>query len=162
MKEVIRFSSLPTSEAELKLFPEFAMDTPFKTAALAVAVLCNYENDVQSTIGMVNLLKGPQPLSAYEEQFLRDRLRGKQYVTRSYFEGSNPENGYIPSVPYSIEIEDNPYSYTQEGYASLYLRSSGADSPRSLKLRKKGNQWFLWEIQCLSDIRQPAESDPWA
>ena len=52
--------------------------------------------------------------------------------------------------------------YDAEGYATLYLRSGGADSPRQVKLRRKGEQWFLWEQFLLSDIRTPAKDDPWA
>jgi len=46
----------------------------------------------------------------------------------------------------------------------MYVTSGGADSPRPIKLRKKPStgQWFLNEIQCLSDIRTPVAADPWA
>lgn len=43
-----------------------------------------------------------------------------------------------------------------------YIRSSGADSPRPIKLRQKGNQWFLWEQYLMPDIRKPKSADPWA
>ena len=67
-------------------------------------------------------------------------------------------------MPYTIEISDNPHSYPEENWATLYVQSAGADSPRGIKLRKKPStgQWFLNEIQCLSDIRVPAAEDPWA
>ena len=58
-----------------------------------------------------------------------------------------------------------PYSRSQlaEGYLTLYVNCSGADSPRPLKLRKKPStgQWFLWEQQLLAGIRIPAAADPW-
>lgn len=59
---------------------------------------------------------------------------------------------------------ENPYSFSNENWATMYIQSYGADSPRSMKLRKKpsSGQWFLNEIQCLSDIRLPVEDDPWA
>ena len=51
-----------------------------------------------------------------------------------------------------------------ENRAMLYVKSSGADNPRGIKLRKKPStgQWFLNDIQCLSEIKEPAEEDPWA
>ena len=49
-----------------------------------------------------------------------------------------------------------------ENYILDLLRSSGADSPREVMLRRKGEQWFLWENYLLPDIRVPAALDPWA
>lgn len=156
------FASLPKSVDELKALPEASLATPFAAAALTVAALCRYEADPNACIEMLNFLKGPQPLSPYEKQFLRDRLSGKGYKPFSYFEGTSPANGYKVSGPCTVTVCDNPYSYQEEKYAVLLLKSSGADSPRQVKLRQKGSQWFLWEQFLLADIRIPAEEDPWA
>lgn len=80
---------------------------------------------------------GPEPLSPFEKQFLRDRLRAKEYKTFLFFEGANNKNDYSPSLPYTIKIFENPYSFSSENYATLYVQSGGADSQRSIKLRKK-------------------------
>ena len=113
---------------------------------------------------MLDWLKGPESLSNLEKQFLRDRLKGKAYKSFSFFEGASVENGYTPSRPYRITVSSNPYSFDTENWAVLYVKSAGADSPRSVKLRRKPStgQWFLNEIQCLADIRLPAQIDPWA
>ena len=161
--EVITFETLPQNVDELRAVAD--MSTPFKTAALAVLAFAQYEKDVQSSLDMLNFLKGPRPLSVFDTQFIRDRLGGKGYVIRSYFRGTSPQNDYtIPAPPYAIEVSDNPYSYTNEGYATLYLHSSGADSPRGVTLRQKAStgEWFLWEHTFLSDIRVPQSQDPWA
>ena len=73
-------------------------------------------------------------------------------------------NGYTPVMPYTITVHDNPYSYPEENWATMHIKSSGADSDRQIKLRRKpsSGQWFLNEIQCLSDIRVPVGADPWA
>lgn len=160
--ETFTFSALPGSLSELKALPESSLTTPFAAAALTVCALCRYASDTNQGIEMLNFLKGPQPLSTYEKQFLTDRFRDKKYVPISYFEGATPQNNYEPSKPYRITISDNPYSYQENGYAVLYLSSGGADSPRQIKLRQKGEQWFLWEQMILSDIRKPAAEDPWA
>ena len=106
----------------------------------------------------------PPRLSTFEKQFLKDRLQGKEYKPFSFFKGATTANGYEPAKPYEIVVSDNPYSYPEENWATLYVKSSGADSERSIKFRKKPStgQWFLNEIQCLSDIRVPAAADPWA
>lgn len=162
MEQTLYFSVIPENAAQLRALPEAALTSPFQTAALTVLALCRYETDPAAAIELLNLLKGPQPLSPFEQQFLRDRLRGKGYVARSYFAGTSPANNYTPTLPYTVTVFDGPYSYQQDGYAKLMLRSSGADSPREITLRRKGAQWFLWENYLLPDVRVPAALDPWA
>ena len=156
------FSEIPSTLDELKSLPEAKLETPFMTAALTVLALCRYEKDVNSAIEMINFLKGPVDLTEYDKQFLRDRLKGKSYIPRSYFEGTSPENDYTPPVPLTIKVFEYAYSYSEDGYAMLEIRSSGADSPRQIKLRKKGNEWFLWQQYLLPDIRTPKKDDVWA
>ena len=163
-KETFTFTSIPKSVDELKALPESDLSTPFKTCALTMLVLLNYANDVDGTIEMLNFLKGPEPMNPFQIQFLRDRLKGKEYVARSFFEGSSPQNNYVPAEPLKITVFDNPYSYPEAGWATLFMDSSGADSPRQIKCRLKPstNQWFLVENMALSDIRTPVAANPWA
>lgn len=158
------FSQAPRTVEELRSIPEIAMDSPFKTAALAVLVLCNYEIDAETTYAMMDILRGPDPLSPMAKQFIRERLDGKGYKPYSFFEGATPENGYVPTKPMTITVSENPYSFDTENWATLFVHSSGADSPRQIQLRKKPStgQWFVTELQCLSDIRVPVQEDPWA
>jgi|GEM_PF-439246 len=149
------FAALPKTREELEALPEAVLETPFQTAALTVAALCHYGENPEETLDMIRFLKGPNPLSVYETQFLRDRLGGKDYVPRSFFAGTSPDNSYTPDVPYVITVEEDPYSYAQDGYAKLLIRSSGADSARPVKLVKKDGKWYLWENMLLSDIRKP-------
>ena len=162
--ESFSFSSLPTNLAELKALPEASLDSAFKTVALCIAVLCNYEKDMNATWEMLDFLKGPEIVNEKEKLFIKDRLSGKQYKTRSFFKGATADNGYTPSVPYTITVSENPYSFDEENWATLYVTSSGADAPRPVKLRKKPstNQWFINDIQCLADIRIPTSQDKWA
>ena len=163
-RETFTFTTIPRSVADLKALPESDLSTPFKTCALTMLVLLNYGDDVNATIEMLNYLKGPEPMNAYQIQFLKDRLAGKEYVARSFFEGSSPQNNYIPTEPLKITVYDNPYSYPEAGWATLHMDSTGADSPRQIKCRLKPstNQWFLVENLALSDIRTPVAADPWA
>ncbi len=162
--ESFTFSALPVSLAQLQEMPEASLDSAFKTAALTIAVLCAYEQNPDGCIEMLNFLKGPAEVSTYEKGFLKERLTGKYYKTFSFFEGATPENSYKPDTPYVIHVSENPYSFDEENWATLYVKSGGADSPRPIKLRKKPStgQWFLNDIQCLADIRVPTADDPWA
>ena len=158
------FQALPQNVSELQSRPEATLDTPFKTAALTIATLCLFSNNQDSMYEMLDFLKGPESVSNYEKQFIGERLRGKEYIPLSYFSGATPQNGYSPSQPMTIEVYENPYSFDNENWATLYVASGGADNPRNIKLRKKPStgQWFLNDIQCLSEIRVPASEDPWA
>ena len=162
--ESFTFSALPANLAELQALPEASLDSAFKTTALTIVALCAYEKDPDACIEMLNFLKGPAEVSTYEKGFIKERLNGKFYKTFSFFEGATPENGYKPTTPYVIKVSENPYSFDEENWATLYVTSGGADNPRPIKLRKKPStgQWFLNDIQCLADIRVPVADDPWA
>lgn len=162
--ETFTFSKVPQSVAELQQLPEATLDSPFKTTALAMLVLMRWEEDQEGCYSMLDFLRGPDPMSPFAKQFLRDRLTGKAYKVASFFAGATVENSYKPSLPLTISVSDNPYSYPDDKWATLYLKSAGADSVRPVKLRKKPStgQWFLNDIACLSDIRVPAADDPWA
>ncbi len=162
-KETIVFSSLPTSLEEFKALPQAGISTPFETAALTVLAFCYYPQNKDLSLQMVDFLRGPRPLSGAEKSFIADRFRDSDYVPRSYFEGSTPQNDYTPSEPYTVVVSENPYSYQNENYATLYITSGGADSPRSVQMRKaKDGKWYLWEQFILVGIRQPDSADPWA
>ena len=164
-KSTFTFEKLPMSLEEMKSLPEIAMDDAFKTAALSLLALCAYSVDREAGREMLDFLRGPRPMSPAELQFLNDRLMdGKDYVARSYFEGATPENEYTPTTPYTVKVISNQYSKLEGGnYMQLWIHSGGADSPRSITLRKTGGgTWYLWEQNLLSDIRIPKSQDAWA
>ena len=119
-KKVV-FNTLPKSAAEIK-----PAGTPQQTAAFAIAALARYTEDAEAGIAMLDTLLGPRPLSNFGKQFLRDQLRGKEYTARSYFDGAVPDNNYMPAVPYTVTVSETPYSYQNENYAQLWVKSGGA------------------------------------
>lgn len=163
-KETFTFAALPESLEQMQALPEASLDTPFQTAALTVCALCAYAAEPKIGTEMLNWLRGPRPLSGQDISFLNDRFRGgRTYVPFSYFAGAVPENNYTPTEPFTVTIETNPYSDAEQGYKKLFIQSGGADSPRPIKLRMRGDgKWFLWEQYLLPDIRQPKANDPWA
>ena len=162
--ERFSFTAVPQNLNELQALPEATLDTPFKTAALTMLALCLYKDNPDSVMEILDFLKGPESVSPYEKQFIKEQLTDKYYIPFSYFIGATPENGYAPSAPFTIEVFENPYSFDNENWATLWVKSGGADNMRSVKLRKRPStgQWFLNDIQCLSEIRLPKEADPWA
>jgi len=162
--EEFTFEAFPKSLDELQALPEASLDSPFKAAALSLAVLCHFGEDPEVVFAMLDFLKGPDTVSTYEKQFLTERLKGKEYKPFSFFHGATPENSYCPSAPYTVTVYENPYSFDNENWATLWVKSSGGDNLRSIKLRKKPStgQWFVNDIQYLADIRIPTADDPWA
>lgn len=158
------FPTLPKTLVELKALPEATLTDEYAVAALSLLALMRFEEDRQESIAMLNFLKGPEPLTPMGIQQISDRfMDGKFYKVRSFFEGATPQNQYTPTQPYRIKVTSNPYSFS-DNWATLFLTSGGADSQRPVKLRKKPStgQWFLSEIQYLSDIRMPTAIDKWA
>ena len=159
MEKTFTFDKLPENVEQLKALSN--LQDEYEVAALVVLALCHYEKDVDKSIEMINYLKGPVDLNNLDKQFIRDRLANKKYLMRSYLAGTSVDNNYTPTIPYTITVRDNPYSYSQEGYVTLYITSSGADSDRSVQLRKKENQYFLWQNNLMVGIRLPKQEDPW-
>ena len=119
---------------------------------------------------MIQELMGEhRPMSILFKQQIRDRMYQNDkynFIGKSYFMGANPNNNYTPSTPLSIEVNENPYSYNNEGYVRLFVKSGGADHERPITLRKaKDGNYFLWSdsiLGILADIRQPEKDNPWA
>ena len=159
----VTFPQLPETFEQFTALPQAALRTPFDAAAMTVLAFCFYPTDRELSLRMVEYLRGPRPLSGYDKSFIADRFRDSDYVPRSYFEGATPLNDYLPSEPYRVTVSENPYSYQNQGYAALYIRSGGADNPRSVQLRlAKDGRWYLWEQFILVGIRPPESTNPWA
>ena len=164
--KTVTISLLPQTAEQMKSMPEFTLKDPYTVAAFVVAALDRYSQSREDAKAMLNVLKGPEPLSPRETQFINDRfMDGKGYVTRSYFAGSSPDNDYTPTAPYTVSVVEYRNSRENAGYIKLFLKSSGADTPRPVTLRNKPStgEWFLWEFEgILSSIRMPKSSDKWA
>ncbi len=162
----ITIDRIPTTLSEFEALASRLRQTPQGVCALFLCAVKLFDKNRDEGIQAMDLLRGPRPMSPYDAQFLRDRLRGKSYLPLAYFEGATPQNGYTPRTPYVLNVLDDPRPQDIEaGYLRLFLRTTGADSTRPIKLRQKGStgEWFLWEYSSiLSGIRIPASEDPWA
>ena len=141
-----------------------ASRAPEMICALYLCALSLFDKDKDAGTAAMNLLRGPRPMTSYDVQFLRERLSGKSYLPLAYFEGATPENGYTPAVPYVLNVREDAKD-SEPGYLRLFLTTTGADSPRPVKLRQKGStgEWFLWDYtSILVGIRVPVSEDPWA
>ena len=114
------FQTLPKTVAELQALPEAAMNDVYAVAALSVLALMRFEESRADAVEMLNFLKGPDDMSPTELQQISDRfMDGKFYKVRSFFEGATPANNYSPAQPFRIQVSSNPYSFENEGWATL-------------------------------------------
>ncbi len=166
--ESFSFDKIPATLEEMKALPQADLKSEFGTVALTILAFAAYKTNKEEGIKMLNFLSGPEPLNPTDLQFINTQfMDGQGYVVNSYFEGTSPENNYTPSAPYKFKVIQNPYSRDciNEGYVTLYVQSTGADSPRLVRLRTKKStgEWFLNDFRALlAGVRLPKEKDAWA
>lgn len=142
----VEFPFLPSDLEQMRTLPQATLDQPWKTAALTAAALCVWPTAQDMATDMLNWLRGPRPLTAYDIQFIRDRLRGKDYLPRSYFSGATPENNYTPVQPLAVTVIETAHSNDQgaEGYITLYTVSHcvGITRLRYHHIRRRHNGFY--------------------
>ena len=124
----VTIQSIPASLQEFETLAAGGRQ-PERICALFLCALALFDKDRDAGTAAMNLLRGPRPMTPYDAQFLRDRLRGKAYLPLAYFEGATPENGYQPRVPYRLNVLADPRPQDIEpGYLRVFLKTAGADS----------------------------------
>ena len=119
----VEFDALPQTAAEVA-----PCQTPEETAALTVAALVRYTENQEAGIAMLNVLRGPRPLSPQDIQLLKDQLlKDRNYVARSHFNGATPDNDYTPIEPYSVTVADNPNASADRNRAVAAIRYERED-----------------------------------
>lgn len=160
----VTIATMPSNMDEFRAMAQMDLTRPENTCAMFICALNLFVANKSVGVEAINILKGPVPLNAHEIHFISDRLRDKAYLPMVYFEGAKPENNYTPTSPYTLAFLPDPRPQDCEsGFIRLYLKTAGADSPRFIKLRQKGQEWFLWDYPgFLMGVRKPAKEDPWA
>lgn len=101
----VTLNALPASLAE---FRNLSLRTPEEVVAGFLCALHLYVKNPNEGVEAMNLLRGPRPMTPYDSQFLRDRLRGKEYLPLAYFAGATPQNSYVPTQPYVVDVRPDP------------------------------------------------------
>ena len=101
----VTLNALPASLAE---FQNLSRNTPEEVVAGFLCALHLYTKNPNEGVEAMNLLRGPRPMTPYDSQFLRDRLRGKEYLTTAYFAGATPQNSYTPHAALCAECSAGP------------------------------------------------------
>ena len=120
----VKLNTLPATLAEFQALPR---STPEEVCAGFLCALNLYTKSPNDGVAAMDLLRGPRPMTPYDSQFLRDRLRGKEYLPLAYFDGATPQNGYRPTAPYTLTVlPDQRPQDVEEGYLRVFLQTAGA------------------------------------
>ncbi|MCE5219180.1 hypothetical protein LLH03_19365 [bacterium] len=165
--KVREFSSICVGVRPPKVPEIYGEDIPESTEPVWVAkhwlqgILVYLSGDKEAGLKQMNsMMKEPDPRL---DSFHGSLEPSKAYIWRSYVKGATPENGYnVPDVQ-NFEIE----TYYQPNEAPtptstlirMFVRSSGADTARPLKLSKDSRgQWRVSEYSSLCvGVRPPAD-----
>ncbi len=160
----VKFETLPNNITEFSVLANNGLTKPENTCALFICAVNMLANNLNEGLNAINLLKGPQPLSTFDKSWFKDRISDKPHLAMAYFNGSTPENSYTPALPYSITFMQDPRPQDCEaGYMRLQIKTPAFDSPRYMKLRQKGENWYIWDVNSIMlGVKTPAKNDPWA
>jgi hypothetical protein len=153
----VKIDKLPQSIEEFVALRDEVAVEPQGGAAMMVAALFTYVQD--ETLGRQclaiaasreRLEEGPKgykgwQLRASDVWLLHTQIKGKDYVLKSYIEGTTPDNGYeLSEPPYVFTFSDNPHSGDPEtGTFKVFITSSGASSPRPVTVKR--NDKGIWK-----------------
>ena len=91
----VTLTHLPDTAAE---FEALSRRTPEEVCACFLCALNLYIKDKDAGVAAMDLLRGPRPMTPYDAQFLRDRLRGKEYLPLAGSPPSGHGAGLSPAV----------------------------------------------------------------
>eukprot|EP01095_Lingulamoeba_sp_RSL-Kostka_P007053 TRINITY_DN2225_c0_g1_i1.p1 TRINITY_DN2225_c0_g1~~TRINITY_DN2225_c0_g1_i1.p1 ORF type:complete len:182 (-),score=63.08 TRINITY_DN2225_c0_g1_i1:175-720(-) len=81
---------------------------------------------------------------------IKERFLSKPYLARSYVKGTSPEGGYEISNELIVSLKKQPIDNEVNSIQKLFVFSTGADSPRPMKLKK--NNKGLYKVSEFSSI----------
>lgn len=157
----ITLPGLPSSIEEFTSQRDSVANTPEGGAAMTiVALIVLSENE---SLGMQMLTvaldrSNLQQGSVYEGfaphrslNYHLSRVRSWKDGVRSYVQGATPQNGYqLPGGPLVFRFSRNRYSETSPENIKVFVESSGASSPRPVRLVK--NNRGVWKAKELSSL----------
>ncbi len=164
--QMIQLASVPNSLDSFKKIYSDLQDTPEGAAAAMILALLLYTENSEDGEAALSLAVHPDQLAAGGGNKLNQRslnlikmqIKDKKYHMQSYFKDTLPENNYVlPAKPYILEFTTNPHSGNAgKGTLKLFIKSSGADSPRplSVKIDQSGKWKAIEWSSLLSGIRK--------
>ncbi len=167
----VTIESIPGTIEELINLRDRVAVTPEGGSALFIVAMNMYVRDndlgmkaftvaldrsqlMESTSGY----KGWAPAFKYAN-LIKSELRQKPYIASSYFQGTSYLNGYALSKgPWKIVMVTNRFSEINENERKYFVKSTGADSPRPIYLRKNNRGiWKVYNDSLILGVRRPEQ-----
>jgi len=113
----------------------------------------------QDNLQKGEIYKGFELITPDMNLIKRQIIEKNRQLPNSYISGSSPENAYEVKLPYTFEFMSNPSSGdAASGTFKLFVKCSGADSPRPLTLKK--NNRGLWKASEWSSLLVGVQKPP--
>lgn len=158
----VRIDKVPTTTQEFVELRNRIATTPHGGAAIMVLAILAYSENQKTGQDFLTIAidgayltdkadgyQGKAPLARYMQNF-KMRIADRPYVARSYIQGTSPDNGYtIGPLPLVIKIKQQSND-VNDSAARLFIYSTGADTPRPLRLKK--NDKGLWKASEWSSL----------
>jgi hypothetical protein len=171
----VEVEKLPaTIEEFIALRDRVAHEPQGGAALMVVALLVAAEDEALGAscltvaVDRARLQESPSGYKGYsllpaDHRRIKEQLRGRSFLARSYLRGTSPGDGYAPPpLPWTIDLATNPHSGDPaSGTLKLFVASSGADSPRPIAVKR--NDKGIWKASEWSSlivgIRAPAAAE---
>lgn len=157
-QKTVKIDAIPTTIDDFLTLRDKTAQTPEGGAAVYIVAMQMYTQN--KTTGMQALIiashsqllvesskeasyKGYFPTPGYDND-IRNYFGPKPYIARSYFDGTKPETGYQLPKSLSMTFTRNTYSEMDNGDIKVFVKCSGASSPRPITLRK--NDKGIWKV----------------
>lgn len=160
------FSKIPNSVEEFIELRDREATTPEGGAMMMVIALLMYTKDADLgmkaytiALDQMNLVEGGtgavymgfSPTRGAKYDLENYYGKHKDHLGNTYILGTNVNSNYrLPAAPYKIEMTRNKYSEQTDGQIKVFIKCSGADSPRPVTLRK--NNRGIWKVTSYSSL----------
>lgn len=157
-QKTIELEALPNNIDDFVQWRDAQATTPEGGAAVYIAAMWLYTQN--KTEGMKAIIvashkqllvesekegsyKGFFPTPGYDQD-IRNYFGPKPYIANSYFNNTKPEDNYKLPSKLSMTFTRNAYSEADNGDIKVFVKCSGAASPRPITLRK--NDKGIWKV----------------
>ncbi|XDD44496.1 hypothetical protein AB3N58_17180 [Leptospira sp. WS60.C2] len=160
----VSFSSEPTTIEEFKTIQAAMATTPEGGAAILVLAMSMYGKNpelgrkaVVLSVLSKNRQKSNKPTAidgvdlGGSDSYLLGQLDKYKMVPNGYWKGAEPNNGYTPTLPLTVETYTNPYSGEESsGKIKLFVATRGASTYRPVSVEKDVDG--LWRAKEMSSL----------
>lgn len=168
----VKISSEPNSIDEfVKLRDEIAT-TPQGGAAMFVLAMRKYQANPKENISYLivsidrSRLDESEGADSYkgftiansDKWLVQTQLTKNNYLANSYFKGTSAQNSYATKAPFVVECKKNQYSEIDANTIKIFVKCTGADTPRPITLVK--NDKGIWKAKEFSSLLVGIKAPP--